>query len=233
MESSKARWCQRSTCIYRISKAIENQTDVTILKIKDYIENPKPNGYMSYHMIVSIPIFLSNSTVNTKVEIQIRTIAMDFWASLEHKIYYKYEGKAPESIRNDLKECADLVAYLDKKMLGINEDIKKFSNEPQTDLKAFLPESLQESYGRIIEDDVINDSYEEVVAREEVDAPNAKNGTDSELKESIEDDELEQEEQYMEAAGATFITKIPFGKRDKKAAKSKANRRKQQYQQLS
>lgn len=86
--------CTFTSDIYRIADAITNQNDVTTLKIKDYIANPKPNGYTSYHMIVSVPIFLSNDVIDTKVEIQIRTIAMDFWASLEHKIYYKFEGKA-------------------------------------------------------------------------------------------------------------------------------------------
>ena len=84
--------CSFTSDIYRIADAIAKQDDVTVLKVKDYIANPKPNGYMSYHMIVSIPIFLSNDVIDTKVEIQIRTIAMDFWASLEHKIYYKFEG---------------------------------------------------------------------------------------------------------------------------------------------
>ena len=79
--------CTFTSDIYRIADAITNQNDVTTLKIKDYIANPKPNGYTSYHMIVSVPIFLSNDVIDTKVEIQIRTIAMDFWASLEHKIY--------------------------------------------------------------------------------------------------------------------------------------------------
>ena len=74
-------------------------------------------------MLVSVPIFLSDSVVDTKVEIQIRTIAMDFWASLEHKIYYKFEGQAPEYISRELKECADMVSALDDKMLSLNEAI--------------------------------------------------------------------------------------------------------------
>ena len=145
--------CSFTSDIYRIADAITNQSDIKVLKIKDYIKNPKPNGYMSYHMIISIPIFLSETVVDTKVEIQIRTIAMDFWASLEHKIYYKFEGNAPENIRKDLKECADLVAYLDQKMLLINEDIKKFSNEREADYKRFFSDEIQESYGTIIDED--------------------------------------------------------------------------------
>lgn len=121
--------CSFTSDIYRIADAIAQQNDVTVLKVKDYIANPKPNGYMSYHMIVSIPIFLSNDVVDTKVEIQIRTIAMDFWASLEHKIYYKFEGKAPDGIREELKECANIISFLDKKMLSINEDVKHYHDD--------------------------------------------------------------------------------------------------------
>lgn len=98
--------------------------------IKSRIKTPesivkklKKGGYKSYHMIVSVPIFLSNKVVDTKVEIQIRTIAMDFWASLEHKIYYKFEGNAPEYISRDLRECAGIVGQLDAKMLSLNEAI--------------------------------------------------------------------------------------------------------------
>ncbi len=121
--------CSFTSDIYRIADAIANQDDVTVLQVKDYLKHPKPNGYMSYHMIVSIPIFLSNDVVDTKVEIQIRTIAMDFWASLEHKIYYKFEGKAPDSIRDELKECANIISFLDQKMLSINESVKKYHED--------------------------------------------------------------------------------------------------------
>ena len=96
---------------------IGKQNDLTVVSVKDYIKHPKASGYKSYHMLVTVPIFLSDRVVNTKVEIQIRTIAMDFWASLEHKIYYKFEGNAPEYISRDLRECAEIVANLDAKML--------------------------------------------------------------------------------------------------------------------
>ena len=78
--------------IYRLAEMIGRQNDLTVVSIKDYIKHPKKSGYKSYHMLVTIPIFLSDRVVDAKVEIQIRTIAMDFWASLEHKIYYKFEG---------------------------------------------------------------------------------------------------------------------------------------------
>lgn len=115
--------CSFTSDIYRLAEMIGNQNDLKVLAIKDYIKNPKDSGYKSYHMLVSVPVFLSDSVVETKVEIQIRTIAMDFWASLEHKIYYKFEGNAPENISQDLKECADMVSALDERMLHLNEVI--------------------------------------------------------------------------------------------------------------
>ena len=115
--------CSFTSDIYRLAEMIGNQSDLKVLSIKDYI-NPKESGYKSYHMLVSVPIFLSDSVVDTKVEIQIRTIAMDFWASLEHKIYYKFEGNAPDYISRELKECAKMVSELDDKMLSLNEAIQ-------------------------------------------------------------------------------------------------------------
>ena len=124
--------CSFTSDIYRLAEMIGNQSDLKVLTIKDYIKNPKESGYKSYHMIISVPIFLSDSVVDTKVEIQIRTIAMDFWASLEHKIYYKFEGNAPDYISQDLKSCADMVSDLDEKMLNLNEAILKCVQEPET-----------------------------------------------------------------------------------------------------
>lgn len=115
--------CSFTSDIYRLAEMIGRQGDITVNSIKDYIENPKESGYKSYHMLVSIPVFLSDNTIETKIEIQIRTIAMDFWASLEHKIYYKFEGDAPEYIRRDLQECSGIVSMLDAKMLQLNEAI--------------------------------------------------------------------------------------------------------------
>ena len=115
--------CSFTSDIYRLAEMIGRQNDLTVVSIKDYIKNPKDSGYKSYHMLVTVPIFLSNGVVDTKVEIQIRTIAMDFWASLEHKIYYKFEGNAPEYISRDLQECAGIVSMLDAKMLSLNEAI--------------------------------------------------------------------------------------------------------------
>lgn len=110
--------------IYVIADMLSKQDTITVLGVKDYIKNPKESGYMSYHMLVSIPIYLSESTEEIKVEIQIRTIAMDFWASLEHKIYYKFEGNAPAYIHRNLKSCSKMVAALDKEMWSLNDAIQ-------------------------------------------------------------------------------------------------------------
>lgn len=117
--------CSFTPDIYKIADMIANQQDVTVITTKDYIKNPKKNGYRSYHMIISVPIYLSNECRDVKVEVQIRTIAMDFWASLEHKIHYKFAGNAPELLTNQLKDCADIVSELDERMLALNRSIMK------------------------------------------------------------------------------------------------------------
>ncbi len=123
--------CSFTSDIYRMADMIGKQNDLTIVSVKDYIRHPKQSGYKSYHMLVTIPIFMSDRVVNTKVEIQIRTMAMDFWASLEHKIYYKFEGNAPEYISRDLRECSGIVSMLDAKMLSLNEAILKAKKEQE------------------------------------------------------------------------------------------------------
>ena len=115
--------CSFTSDIYRLAEMIGKQNDLTVVSIKDYIKHPKASGYKSFHMQVLLPIFLSDRVVDTMVEIQIRTIAMDFWASLEHKIYYKFEGNAPDYISRDLRECAEIVSNLDAKMLQLNTAI--------------------------------------------------------------------------------------------------------------
>ena len=115
--------CSFTQDIYQIADMISRHKDVTVLYVKDYFRHPKPNCYKSYHMVVTIPIYLTEGPVETKVEIQIRTVAMDFWASLEHKIYYKYEGNAPDSLQAELKACADMVDMLDAKMFSLNQSI--------------------------------------------------------------------------------------------------------------
>lgn len=121
--------CSFTSDIYLIADMIARQADVTVLYVKDYIENPKSNGYKSYHLVVTIPIYLTEGPVETKVEIQIRTVAMDFWASLEHKIYYKFEGHAPDYLEAELRACADMVDMLDAKMFSLNEAIMAIGEE--------------------------------------------------------------------------------------------------------
>ena len=123
--------CSFTSDIYKLAKMIASQNDLKVLEIKDYIKNPKESGYKSYHMIVTVPIFLSDHIVETKVEIQIRTIAMDFWASLEHKIYYKFEGNAPAYISKQLRECAKMVSSLDERMLQLNDEIQECIREQE------------------------------------------------------------------------------------------------------
>ena len=120
--------------IYDVAEMFLSQDDITLIEKKDYIQNPKSNGYRSLHLIIEVPVFLSDRTLNMKVEVQIRTMAMDFWASLEHKIYYKFEGNAPGYISRDLRECSDIVSMLDAKMLQLNEAIiqAKEAQEEQT-----------------------------------------------------------------------------------------------------
>jgi putative GTP pyrophosphokinase len=116
--------CSFTSDIYRIAEMLINQSDLKVVSVKDYILNPKDSGYKSYHLIVTVPVFLSDRILDVKVEIQIRTVAMDFWASLEHKIHYKFEGNVPEHIKRELVECAMMVSDLDAKMLSLNNEIQ-------------------------------------------------------------------------------------------------------------
>jgi len=123
--------CSFTSDIYKIAEMIGKQNDLTVISVKDYIRAPKASGYKSFHMLVSVPIFIGEKVVDTKVEVQIRTIGMDFWASLEHKIYYKFEGHAPEHISRELRDCATIVAMMDAKMLQLNDEILKAKNEQE------------------------------------------------------------------------------------------------------
>ncbi len=117
--------CSFSTDIYQIVDMISKQSDVRVVEIKDYVINPKPNGYQSIHLLIEIPVFLTDRTENVLVEIQIRTIAMDFWASLEHKIYYKFNEQIPPHIQEQLKGSADMIHLLDRQMLALNVEVQK------------------------------------------------------------------------------------------------------------
>ena len=118
--------CNYIDDIYDLANMLCNQGDVAVLRRRDYIQEPKPNGYRSLHLTVRIPVFLSTGSVGVPVEIQIRTIAMDFWASLEHQLRYKAEHTVPPSLRAQLKACAEESAALDRKMQSIYERIATF-----------------------------------------------------------------------------------------------------------
>ncbi len=105
--------------IYKLSELLLSQDDIILVEIKDYIKNPKPNGYRSLHLIIEVPIFLSREKKHMRVEVQFRTIAMDFWASLEHQLKYKKKIENPEKIANELKYCADVITEVDMRMQDI------------------------------------------------------------------------------------------------------------------
>jgi len=115
--------CSFTSDIYRIVAMIAEQRDIKVIAVKDYITFPKASGYKSYHMIVTVPVYLSDRTVDAKVEIQIRTVAMDFWASLEHKLKYKKNVDKTGAIEARLKACADSIEALDYQMQEIRDQI--------------------------------------------------------------------------------------------------------------
>lgn len=117
--------CSFVSDIYKIVDMIKNNTDFIIIKEKDYIQNPKESGYKSYHIIVKVPVYLTSGIDNVMVEIQIRTMAMDFWATLEHKIKYKYSGYIPDDIKQDLLDCSKVAGELDTKMLRLKRAIEE------------------------------------------------------------------------------------------------------------
>lgn len=109
--------------IYEIAEMLSRQDDITVIGVKDYIKNPKPTGYRSYHMIIEIPVFFSDKTMNMRVEVQIRTIAMDFWASLEHDLKYKNDGVSSD-IEQELFECAKTINETDIRMQQIRDRVE-------------------------------------------------------------------------------------------------------------
>ncbi len=122
--------CSYVDDIYSIAEALIQQDDIVLIEKKDYIANPKPNGYRSLHLIVSVPVYFAEQKKDMKVEVQIRTIAMDSWASLEHQLKYKKHVTDCEEIARQLKECADLIADIDSRMLDIRKKIEENSNDP-------------------------------------------------------------------------------------------------------
>jgi len=110
--------------IYEVANMLTRQDDVKLIAIKDYIKKPKENGYRSYHLIIEIPVFFSEKKQPMRVEVQIRTIAMDFWASLDHQLKYKKEFIDSDDVERQLRECADVIANTDQQMLNIRKSIE-------------------------------------------------------------------------------------------------------------
>lgn len=115
--------CSFVSDAYRIFELLTAQPDIRVLHVKDYIASPKPNGYQSLHAIVEVPVFLSTGAHPVAVEVQIRTIAMDFWASLEHKIYYKYDRQVPQELLDGLTDAARTAAELDGRMESLHREV--------------------------------------------------------------------------------------------------------------
>lgn len=125
--------CSYIDDIYDIAEALLRQDDVELIERKDYIKNPKPNGYRSLHLIIKTPVFLSKATVKVVVEVQIRTIAMDFWASLEHQLRYKRNLPEQNEISEELRECAESIAMTDEKMMELRKRLELAEDEPTED----------------------------------------------------------------------------------------------------
>ena len=117
--------CNYVSDVYKIADLLIKQSDIKLIAKNDYIKHPKENGYRSLHLVVEVPIFLAEKVQPTTVEIQIRTIAMDFWASLEHHLRYKADNEVPDGVRDELIECAKTISNLDYKMQGIHEELNK------------------------------------------------------------------------------------------------------------
>jgi putative GTP pyrophosphokinase len=115
--------CSFISDVYRVADMLTGQSDVSVLTVKDYISDPKPNGYRSLHVLVQVPVFLSDEIVPVPVELQLRTVAMDFWASLEHKIHYKFDHDVPVGVRESLQTSAQTAADLDALMEGLHRQV--------------------------------------------------------------------------------------------------------------
>ena len=122
--------------VYELYDKLARQADLEIIEVKDYIKYPKDNGYRSLHLLVEVPVFLTNKTERVVIEVQIRTIAMDFWASLEHKLYYKQGNVVPRQVLIGLNQCADLAALLDEKMQDIRNKMKPYLSEEERAVQA-------------------------------------------------------------------------------------------------
>lgn len=157
----------RITCsfvkdIYKVLNTLTSQNDLKVIQIKDYIKNLKPNGYKSVHAIIEIPVFLSDGPVDVVVEVQIRTIAQDFWASLEHKIFYKYEGDVPAHLAQELTEAAAVATKLDMQMQRLHTEVHGHdANQSKSDDADFDTKAIQGLLSLAKEATVANQKREE------------------------------------------------------------------------
>ncbi len=118
--------CSFVSDIYRVASMLIQQPDIDVVDYEDYIETPKGSGYRSLHLVLLVPVYLSDRVERVPVEVQLRTIAMDFWASLEHKIYYKYNRDVPEHLLEGLLDAATDIERLDRKMEDIHKEMREF-----------------------------------------------------------------------------------------------------------
>ncbi|MFT4299759.1 MAG: GTP pyrophosphokinase family protein [Aeromicrobium sp.] len=133
--------CSFVSDVYRVFDLLTSQSDITVVEVRDYIASPKPHGYRSLHALVSVPVHLSDGPLPVTVEVQLRTIAMDFWASLEHKIHYKYRGAVPSDLADRLRDAAEAAHALDTLMEDLHEEVKSLD----ADGVATLPEEIRRS----------------------------------------------------------------------------------------
>lgn len=130
--------CSYVQDVYTVARLLTTQDDVKLVEMRDYIRTPKPNGYRSLHLIVEIPVFLQSGRIMVPVEVQIRTIAMDFWASLEHSMRYKAAGKVPEDVCEELHEVGEDIAALDQRMQAIHDRIETLIAEEALEAKGYI-----------------------------------------------------------------------------------------------
>lgn len=123
--------CTFVTDVYDIVEMIQSSKEIRIIDKKDYIKSPKTSGYSSFHLIVLVPVYLSNGVKYMEAEIQIRTVTMDFWASFDHKIRYKFLGEIPEEVQKEMQRYSDEVRTIDQKMLSLNELVNKYNKKEE------------------------------------------------------------------------------------------------------
>lgn len=124
--------CTFVSDVYDIVEMIQNSREIRIIDKKDYIKNPKESGYASFHLIVLVPVYLTRGVKYVEAEIQIRTVTMDFWASFDHKIRYKFQGEIPEEVEQEMSRYSKEVRAIDQKMLDLNDLVNRYNEKKET-----------------------------------------------------------------------------------------------------